>query len=439
MQLEFGWKNAASQNILLNKTEKLSFALKSYNINYSQDGQIDLTIDGTAFNERFNNTLIGDENENGKGGLSSQYNKIKKYQEYLQTIKNSPDKSAPRDMGLVKKMFDEYETQLTIARGEIRNNFHKNMNSLQGQSGAQYKERGITLELFKNNGMITLHDLIKTICEGTFVAFEKITQTKKTRFIYGLFNDEIGKAEQSKFPGQPIADFPIDLALLREKIGKYAEKGGSDVLTLEAFFNLLIRDFLHDTGYWQKLESTKESVRLPHMFLAINNYTDKEKNQIMDISLIDINHGIPMTSEIIKGSEKLSVGDFEKKLKDKGVPVIKLGHGNSFIQSMKMSNIMDEYMKAALIKRMFDTSSTLTRAWVPPELQNAIAGGDTRTPLHLPLQGSMTVLGCVDFKPFRSFGLISNFFVIDGIYKIMSVTHTLSAGNFTTEIQIMYH
>ena len=63
MELEYGWRNSASQNELLNKSEKLLFQLKNYTINYSVDGQIDLGINGTAFSERFNNLLIGDEGE----------------------------------------------------------------------------------------------------------------------------------------------------------------------------------------------------------------------------------------------------------------------------------------------------------------------------------------------------------------------------------------
>ena len=447
MEIEYGWKNSASKNPLLNKIEKLSFALKSYSLNYNQDGQIDLSINGTAFSERFNNTLIGDETieENPdadtlrKGGLSSQYNSNKGYQEYLQNIKDNPDKSGVRDMKLVEKMFQSYQTSLQTAAGTVRKNFVRNLHSLkkQQQSGAEYQEKNnIKRKTFKNK-MITLHDLVSIMCEKTLIAFQKTTGVDNLRFVYGLFHDEVGGA-QKKFAGQPIADFPIDLARFEEKMSEYIASTGTEVMTLESFFSTIIREFLHDDGTWKKLESTSDGVKTPYMYLAINNYKVDGKTQ-MDISLIDINQGIPMTSELIKGTEKLSVGDFEKKLKDKNIPVIKLGHANSFIQSLKMDNVMDEYMKATLIKRMSEVSSTYTRAFVPPGLQNALVGTDTKTPLHLPLQGSMTVLGSVDWKPFRPFGLLSGIFVIDGVYKILSVEHSIGNGNFTTAISFIYH
>lgn len=464
-EIEYGWRNSMSKNPLLNKTEKLLFALKSYNINYNQDGQIDLTIDGTAFSERFNTTLLGDEGDKiselvdakaqgkqkyklkqqdladvlNKDGLTTQYNQISNYIDYLRNLKDNPDKTGVRDMDLVEGMLQSYQTILENARGRTKENFSKNVKQLEEyrQEGGQYQEKKVKQQQIFRGGMITLHDLVSTLCEKTLDTFQKITKVEKMRVVYGLFHAEVGK-NQGKFSGQPIADFPIDLAVFRQKIGEYVEAKGTEVLTVEGLFNIIIREFLHDTGYWKKLESTDEGVAIPSMYLAVNNYVVNGKRQ-MDVSLIDINRDVPPTSGLIKGTGKLSVGDFEKKLRDAGIPVIKLGHGNSFIQNFKMENISDQYIKAAFISRMAETSSTYTRSWIPASLQNGIEGNDTKTPLHLPLQGSMTVLGSVDWKPFRAMGLISGLFIIDGVYKIMSVQHTISNQGFRTDFEILHH
>lgn len=469
-EIEYGWRNSTIKSNdpqkphPLNTTEKLLFALKNYNINYNQDGQIDLTIDGTAFSERFNTTLLGDEGDKiselvdakaqgkqkyrlkqqdladvlNKDGLTAQYNQISNYIDYLRNLKDNPDKTGVRDMDLVEGMLQSYQTILETARGKTKENFSKNVKQLEQyrQEGGQYQEKKVKQQQIFRGGMITLHDLVSTLCEKTLDTFQKITKVEKMRVVYGLFHQEVGK-NQGKFSGQPIADFPIDLALFRQKIGEYIEEG-KEVLTVEGLFDIIIREFLHDTGYWKKLESTDEGVAIPSMYLAVNNYVVNGKRQ-MDVALVDINRDVPPTSGLIKGTGKLSVGDFEKKLRDAGIPVIKLGHGNSFIQNFKMDNISDQYIKSTLISRMAETSSTYTRSWIPPSLQNGIEGSDTKTPLHLPLQGSMTVLGSVDWKPFRAMGLISGLFIIDGVYKIMSVQHTISNGNFTTTMDILYH
>lgn len=467
MQLEYGW-NSNSENETLNKKEKLNFALRSYNISYTQDGQIDLTIQGTAFNERFNNTLVGDEggdiNELLNKNLSQEqrsdllrqdttsglYGTIENYQKYFKNVKENPDKSGLRDMKVVDAMMESYESVMNKARGKIRENFEKNVKQLKKvkQSGAQYKEgNNIEQELFKGKegGMVTVHDLISTLCERTFDTLPKVFGNPTIRMVYGLFHNEVGKNENGRFKNQSIADFPIDLVKFRELVGEYTQSSGTSVLTIEGLFTLLISNFFHNEGYWKQLEGTKDGIRIPHMYLALNNYK-VNKETIMDIALIDTNKDIPLTSGIIKDfintkDGKVSINDFEKAIKSKAkkIPIIKLGHGNSFIRDLKMSNVMDEYIKAALIKRMADSSSTYTRSFIPPGLQNAIEGSDDKTPLHLPLQGTMNVLGNVDWKPFRAFGLISGIFPIDGLYVILDVEHTINNQGFFTNITFRYH
>ena len=379
-----------------------------------------------------------------KGGLTAAYSAITNYQSYLKDLIDKPDKTGKRDLDILQSMMTSYQTILQNAAGTTRSNFQRNLKQLSeySQAAGQYQEKNKKQQTFKKDGFITLHDLVSTLCEKTLDTFQKITRVEKLRFVYGLFHDEVGKS-QGKFSNQPIADFPIDLAVFKEKISEYVKSAGTEVLTVEGLFTILISDFLHDDGYWKKLESTSDGVRLPQVYLAVNNYVVNGKRQ-MDISLVDINRDVPITSRIIEDmvrSGKSSVADFERAIKDKAknIPIVKLGHSNSFIRELKLNNVMDEYLKAVLIKRMADSSSTYSRSFTPAGLQNALNGADTKTPLSLPLQGSMTVLGSVDWKPFRSFGLISNIFVVDAIYSIMSVEHTINPGGFSTTLTILYH
>ena len=170
MELEYGWRNSASQNELLNKSEKLLFQLKNYTINYSVDGQIDLGINGTAFSERFNNLLIGDEGEGiaalisakekgqaqlaserekdqmrdilSKGTLTKAYNAALNYQDYLQNLKDNPDKTSVRAMDVIQSSLQSYRSVLERVRGKIRANFHVNFDQLKKfkDPGAQYQE-----------------------------------------------------------------------------------------------------------------------------------------------------------------------------------------------------------------------------------------------------------------------------------------------------------
>ena len=472
MELEYGWHNSASENDLLNKTEKLAFALKNYNLNFTVDGQIDLTVDGTAFNERLTNTLIGDEQIVDKnlldnlleikdpeqkkdiearlasGGLTSVYAAINSYQDFFKNLEQNPDKAGIRDMKTVKSMFNSYESVLNRARGSIRTNFQNNVKQTKElkQSSKKFLEKDNIKHQFKN-GMITVHDLVSTMCGKTFDTLQKITGGATIRFVYGLFHNEAGAAGGT-YQGEAISDFPIDYGLFLEQLGIYTETNGTEVLTIEGLFAILINEFFHNEAYWRILESIDEGISLPHIYLGVNNYVVKQNNQpdkrFMDISLIDINRDVPMTSGIIEDlidNKKSTVNDFENKVKSKAptIPIIKLGHGNSFIREINMQNVTDEYIKAALIKRMADNSSIYTRAFIPPGFQNAIEGTNIKTPLQLPLQGTMTTLGCVEWKPFRAFCLISGIYVIDALYKILDTEHTINNQGFQTTIRFMWN
>ena len=49
--------------------------------------------------------------------------------------------------------------------------------------------------------MVTVHDLVSTLCEKTLDAFSKTTGADKLRFVYGLFHDSAGK-QGGKFGGE---------------------------------------------------------------------------------------------------------------------------------------------------------------------------------------------------------------------------------------------
>jgi hypothetical protein len=62
-----------------------------------------------------------------------------------------------------------------------------------------------------------------------------------------------------------------------------------------------------------------------------------------------------------------------------------------------------------------------------------------QTPLQLPLKGEMTVIGNTDWKPFKSFFLDTGFWFVDGVYRILEVTHTLSNEGFFTKITFQWN
>jgi hypothetical protein len=171
--------------------------------------------------------------------------------------------------------------------------------------------------------------------------------------------------------------------------------------------------------------------------LAINISNRNEGGKIVkEISFIDISFGIPNTTSVLKKVASPRPIDVENAVREANIPILRVGHANSFIKNISLSHITDENMRAALIERMHRDRLNNIRSRVPDSqgLQ-----GEPTNPLILPLRGKMTVLGHINWKPFRSFYLDAGIYIVDGVYKILGVTHKLSAEGFESEVDIMFH
>src|SRR5690606_14409595 len=133
-------------------------------------------------------------------------------------------------------------------------------------------------------------------------------------------------------------------------------------------------------------------------------------------------HGIPPTIPN-EPSKKASKAEGISQVVDssgKPLPVLQVGHANSFIKKLSLTQISDSAMKAVLLERM-----ARDRKYGPRSTKSHEIRAGKVTPLTLPLKGDMVVLGHPSWKPFRSFYLDADIYLVDGVYKIMEVTHNL--------------
>jgi len=449
-ELEYGWK---SKNPTLDKREVLLFALKTYNLNYTIDGQADLTIEGTAFNERLNSVYLGDEDEKPGDGtkaargdtLSANFIKLERYVEYIKDLQGKKDKSGIRDYKLLGTLFEKYSSSLTVTRGKIRENFLRNFAALKDKRQEVKKKdkvKNAKEAIIFKEGFVTIFDLVETMCAKTLDSFSKLLYGRDFRVVYGQFSEDVG-GEKSKYKSASISDFPIDYALFRRAMEKYTKQNGTEVLTFEALVTIIKKDFLHNVDYWRKVEKlnpAKNGVVTPTVEVLFHNYRKGDK-KVADLVFVDAGRDIPITSSAIKGKTKMSQNDFEKAIvdlsKNQKFPIIRVGHAHSFIKEISMTHVMDQYIKAAFIKKMADSAMIETREFIPPELE--VDNDETGTPLTLPLEGTMTVLGHPEWRPFRAFLLSTGIFPIDGVYKITAVEHVLNVQGYTTSITFLYH
>ena len=458
-RLKYGWNTGEhTKNDFLKHKEILLFSLRTYEISYSEDGQADLVIEGTAFNEKFDSIYIGDdgtkeEGQKYKGGIAENIAILEKRISWMESqLKRKDTDNSSRNYEIIQQQLQSYQVRLKTSKGAVHKNFKRQLDLLTKspvkQPSSHFKTlfgEKVNVKKFRNDFM-SFHDVVSILCTSTFNAMDgKIFPSGnniKFRLIYGQIDKKSG-APGSKIAGKSIADFPIDYKMFIEAVGDYVDSG-QDVLTISGLFNILARGFLDNNEYWAKLEGTKDIVRLPYPVVHFTNH-EIDGTQYVDIHVLDINNDIPTTTAVIKEiaeSKKTATQDeFEKRVlgDPPSLPIIRIGHANSFIKKLKMSNITDEYVKAVFISRMAENSAIDVSEFVPPEIASENLT-DVDTPLQMPLQGDMEVLGHPSWKPNKAFYLSTGLGgVVDGVYKILSVTHKIGRDGFSTNIEFLYN
>lgn len=417
--IEYGWNSPSKY--LNDFKERLLFQIATYDLKYDETGQIDLIVRGKALNDFFNNTLLGDEGQliasnlvsnRGADGLARNKERLQQYEAYLREVVEKKDVI---DHAIAEATADDFTPIENIARGVI---------------SQRMRERRIALESEKQKeGNFLLHDVINILFKPTFEAMVDIWPAiKEFRIIYGDVNE---KAAGGTIP-KSLAEFPINAEKLNSLIKKEIEKG-SYSLTCKQLMNILMNDFIENDQLWKKKKEDNSDFNKPDIVLNFSNrYLPDTKEQVIEMTLHDVNFDIPVTTSSTPPG-KSSKAESEKPFIDAGLLPLRLGHANSFVKKANLTQVRDQAMKTAMIVRMFENRSISPRSSKAPSLQNLSI---PTNPLRLPIQGTIDVLGHTKWKPFRSFYLDAGSFLVSGVYKIMSVSHKLSAGEFSTVLEI---
>ncbi len=425
--LEYGWN---SPNEFLNDSkERLMFQVVTYSLNIDETGQIELTVQGKALNDNFNNTLVGDVgnpiesefiNDSESGGIHHNKEKIQKYIDYLKEVQKSGGQQS-HDYDLTREIATSYKSIEKIARGTI---------------SAKFREKKKQLKEHAKGGTIKLHDLIHTLCDETFSAMTNAwPRVSELRFIYGDINETI----RNGMVPQSLSEFPIDLDRF-DKMVKRETQRGQFVMTVQRLLNLLADEFIENEDIWKDalVDRVADIYNKPEIVINFSNRNGAGDKGVMEITFHDVKNGIPATTaQLPKGKAAEATAESAVvNSSSQPLPILRVGHANSFVKNLSMSQITNSSMKAVLIERMAKDRKITARS---TKVQSKAIASVPTTPLTLPLRGSLRVVGHREWKPFRALYLSSGIFLVDGVYKIMEVSHNLSADGFTTDLVLMYN
>jgi len=267
------------------------------------------------------------------------------------------------------------------------------------------------------------------------------------KLVIGGFNDliptESAKAYGAKdYKGMGIGEFEVNKDDIIKMIGEVVKNGVQ--LNVKVFLSNII-NFVNNPASWgsgiREINNTKFSTQPPTVLIKVIEQKAKGKQNkdlliiIFDLKkeLIKFNKGDEITE--FKGRESTRA-KVKEKLKSYNIPFISLGGGTSFIKNAEFEVIMDNDIQRAKIE---EASNMLERQ----QLVSSTSGENKKEVtenFHLlwssALQGNMTMLGNFALDTFGFIWIDFGVPLWDGVYNIRKRTDTLSAGEFSTMIEL---
>lgn len=455
MKLVYGWSDA--NDSFLNRRDIMFFNVREYTMSFDASGQATLVLDGTSHNENFSNIFVGDRAEkieqmdidNAKkrfrehvandvevDGLYRQQVRVGNYTSYINALDVIPNSEGRRNVSINDYIGLVYTRVSERVSKTVQRNYKESIKRLSRQRKSLSAFRDVKKKNNRQNEFVTLHDIVSILCGDTLDKLQGtvVPANKNYRVVYGCFNENAGS-----YAGRNIGLFPVHWATFSKALDE-SRSAGFIVPSLQFIFNILGSNFLNNSAYWQHLLAgqSNKTVETPNVSFYVSSHASG-LDEIEQISVLDTVTDVPLTQKALREGGILSEDDQRKRVLGKYVdviPVIKLGHANSFIKSISIDHVNDPYMRALLITRIVNGPVTTERQAITPA---ASADSDNKQALFLPLNGQMDVIGHVDWKPARFFYLSTGIFFLDGMYCITDVSHSLDVNGYKTSIKFIMH
>jgi len=410
LRLEYGWN---SSNDFLGQRQVLSMSVISYTMNLDKTGQADLVVTCKAFNSALSAVLIGDLGpEDGNGYLSISYTQIDKFLKYAKALESNKDVN---DYSLISASVKKYENRAKVVKGKISTNFLASVTKLHDKK-FRAKSKLNNKPGAKEVRFLTFHDIFYILCDDTLKAITKTIPIETFEIVYGTFNKSSGK----KLSNTSVADLLINydkfMGFIKEK-----RVQGATCITISELLTELIsyaEDEVYVVEEADSKSKDKEKISWPKLIANFSNSGTK-----LTLSIFDIKANLPITTNEMP-TGKSSSGAVERTFtKDFNLPLMALGNANTFIKEISLSRVDDPQMEAVMISRAAAAAYQNPR---DPVINGDYINTGPVNPLTLPLQGSSTMIGHVGWLPQRAFYLSTGLFMVDAVYIISSVQHSLS-------------
>jgi hypothetical protein len=427
-KLEYGWNSPAEE---LNKKESLIFRVQKYDLNIATNGEVDFKVYGVGHSDSLLEHFLGNEGSADDLTTEEEKRKIKEIaielQDAVDTIQNVTTDSTVTAEEKIKNMTEAVDIKRYTK--QFMSKIKTNLDIVKTNKFRMVDFKG------KQRKVISFHYIFDAIFAPAIKAYADLMPIDSVRVAYGSFNANAGN-----FADSSIADFPILMKKLNNKVVSRFKNGAP---TIKQLLQIIFNEFFHE-GSWYTTNVNTENFRTPQLRVElvptvrkIQTGEDNSEERFLDIIIYDDEKDTLSNKEVVDSQGgSTSEEDIDNNIQSRGgfVPIFKIGNYQSFIKNISISTNMDESMRTVYISRNDDIRGRTTQ---DATVENANNVETAFKSLTLPFAGTLELVGCVEWKPAKIFKLSTGIYMVDNLYLMNSVKHTISKEGFFTNIQFL--
>jgi hypothetical protein len=411
-RLEYGWAGS-SKNGLINGEgidtgadtgkpaihipgrRSLVIETASYSFSYMQDGQLKVTIqcfDSAELNMRRNSIA-------GLWDKDEQKAAIKAKSVGKKPIAKTKNNQDPKAMAAREKIWEAIKK------------YRRNKN---------IKEIGDS---------VTLIELFNAVLVKEFENALNQCGYKNAYFAFGKFNKNAGTTTKTfgakSFSDGNIGEFQLPRSEVEKIISSILVAGRQ--LSLQNFIAPFLK-MINNSSSWDRSKSKPGETINPSIRMNVTSNKDK-----ISICILDMRR--EFTNFTKKDGKDITTRDaLRNKLKSKGVPMISMLRGNSYIQDANFENTLDEQMKAIFITRNFPDSRIEVTGDKYKKAQTISQPSELL--FSSAIKGTITIIGNFAFDLFSMMWIDFGIKQWDGLFTVQEREDIIDRGGFTTVITI---
>lgn len=400
--IEYGWRSGSGvKNGILNglgegpipAISRVRFTVTNYNFTMMTDNQIHVTVSAIEDSE-FNLRQI-----ELTGPKQTEVRKIKK----RNPVDVYSDKGQPL-LGELQKRIDDLSQ-----RGE--------------------------------GGLVKVKDILDVLFVPAISNAYKEIGYGEPKLYLGDFNERVGTPIERyrKASSNFIGDFQIPMKDVRDLFARLIVKEHQQI-TLQNFITPLFEIF-RDPRTWDRKKGKKDEAgndvhTIPQIFMRTINNPAKNSAAVY---IFDAEREFTKftESDYYNFKKNPTREQLKKILKDKGVPFISFGKGNSYLFESQFEVVNDDQMKSLFINRFYaPTRDKLTQKPSKEQKLNRIPDA-SKVLYSSAIQGDLNMIGNFAFDMFGLVWLDFGVPVWSGLFNVRAREDTIEPASFTTRISLV--